>query len=481
MKRKFYTLLLAVPLILPMHLAAQQLKLGDHPATINKAAVLELESNKQGLLLTRIIDTTVAPLTTAPDGTLLFFKGDNSLRIRSGNAWKKTLTSVDTTDIANFDQKVRSLFSGTAPLTYSDGQIGITQAGSASNGYLSSTDWNTFNSKLSSVDTSNIPNFYQKVRSELSAGSGISYNSTTGVISLSTGAGSSWLQGGNSVSSMQNLGTTSNYDLPLITNNTERMRINTAGNVAIGTSNFNSSAPERLLIDAGNSNSSYNLIYAKGSVNNYLQFNIQNDNGGQSASSDIVATANNGNENTNYINMGINSSSYSNSNIVGGNNNAYLYSTGSDLIIGNATSNKDLIIFTGGTATTNEAIRVESSGEVGIAISTPQAKLDVGGNFKLGAAGTVMTNIIKTNISITDNTNIGYTSPLTKTIAVSGAQPNASVIVNPRTALPAGLGIAYSYVSSTDNITINFTNTGAGTLGLQKLGSVTLDITMINL
>jgi hypothetical protein len=66
-------------------------------------------------------------------------------------------------------------------------------------------------------------------------------------------------------------------------------------------------------------------------------------------------------------------------------------------------------------------------------------------------------------------------------VAVTGAQANASVIINPRAALPAGVGIAYSFVSSAGNITINFTNTGAGTLGQQKLGAVTLDVTIINL
>jgi hypothetical protein len=355
---------------------------------------------------------------------LLFFKGDNSLRIRSGNAWRKTLTSVDTTDIANFSQKVRGL---------------------------------------------------------LSAGSGLTYNTATGAFSLSsTGTGSSWQLGGNGVTATQNLGTTSNYDLPLITNNTERMRINTAGNVAIGTNNFNNTAPERLLIDAGSS-SSYNLIYAKGSVNNYLQFNIQNNHGGQYASTDIVATANNGNESSNYINMGINSGGYSGSNIIGYTNRAYLYSTGTDLVIGNASNNQSLIFFNGGIEHSNEVIRVDASGDVGIANTSPQAKLDVGGNFKLGASGTVMTNVIKTNVAFTDNTNIGYTTPLTKTLPVTGAQLNASVIVNPRSALPAGVAIAYSYVSSAGNITINFTNTGAGILGLQKLGAVTLDITIINI
>ncbi len=43
-----------------------------------------------------------------------------------------------------------------------------------------------------------------------------------------------WLLGGNAVTSVQNLGTTSTFDLPIITNNVERMRILSTGEVGIG-------------------------------------------------------------------------------------------------------------------------------------------------------------------------------------------------------------------------------------------------------
>lgn len=42
-----------------------------------------------------------------------------------------------------------------APLTFVSGVIGITQSGASSDGYLSSTDWNTFNSKVSGSGTAN--------------------------------------------------------------------------------------------------------------------------------------------------------------------------------------------------------------------------------------------------------------------------------------------------------------------------------------
>ncbi|MFY7885589.1 MAG: hypothetical protein ACOVOV_12200, partial [Dolichospermum sp.] len=95
------------------------------------------------------------------------------------------------------------------------------------------------------------------------------------------------------------------------------------------------------------SSTSINVISGKGNLNNYLQLNIQNTNQGVSASSDVVATANNGNESANYIDMGINSENYS-QNFIGAANDAYLYSTGNDLHIGNATPNKPLQFFVGG-------------------------------------------------------------------------------------------------------------------------------------
>ncbi|MES2006506.1 MAG: hypothetical protein V4436_00190, partial [Patescibacteria group bacterium] len=68
-----------------------------------------------------------------------------------------------------------SSISATAPLQYaaSTGIFSITQSTTGGNGYLSSVDFNTFNNKISSTS--------------LSAGNGIAYNSTTGVITNTIG------------------------------------------------------------------------------------------------------------------------------------------------------------------------------------------------------------------------------------------------------------------------------------------------------
>jgi len=302
----------------------------------------------------------------------------------------------------------------------------------------------------------------------------ISDGSNWEVYSAGAPTGGNWTEGGNGVSAAQTLGTTTNFDLPFITNNTEKMRIMSTGYVGIGSTSF-SSNPEALLVYQNNS-SSYNVIAGKGNLNNYLQLNIQNKNSGASASSDVVATADNGSETANYVDMGINSSGYSSSGITGGADNAYLYSAGNDFVVGNSTSGKNLIFFTGGTATTNERMRIQSGGNVGINTTSPAATLDVAGTVKVGAAGTALNSIIRfTNRSVTDNTLFDYTGARTETLTLSGVNQYASIIVTPRSALPVGLGIAYAYASAANTVNVVIMNSG----NLASLGTVAFDITVI--
>ena len=171
-------------------------------------------------------------------------------------------------------------------------------------------------------------------------------------------------------------------DLRFFTSNTEKMRIGEFGNVGIGATAFNITAPEKLLVDAGTT-TSFNVISGKGNINNYLQLNIHNRSNMDSASSDIVASANNGNETINFVDMGINSSGYTSAAapILSGANTAYLYATGRDFLIGNGSTGRNLILFTNGFAAIDEKMRITSTGNVGIGVVAPTDKLTVGGNI----------------------------------------------------------------------------------------------------
>ncbi|MBL9134507.1 MAG: DUF2793 domain-containing protein [Verrucomicrobiales bacterium] len=138
------------------------------------------------------------------------------------------------------------------------------------------------------------------------------------------------------------------------------------GNVAIGDSTFDGNFPEKFRVDAGQT-TSYNVISGYGEVDNYLQLNIHNRSSGPNASSDMVATADNGDESNNYVDVGINSSAYNNASFsIAGPNDAYLYNMGQNLVIGTGSEDTSIKFHTGGTLATHERLRIDGRGHVAI-------------------------------------------------------------------------------------------------------------------
>ena len=101
-----------------------------------------VDSKNNGTLAVRV--TAGTTISEANDVQITSVANDQFLRYNStSGAWEnQTVTFGTVTNIAT-----------TAPITggpiTTTGTIGITQSGSASDGYLSSTDWNTFNNKAS--------------------------------------------------------------------------------------------------------------------------------------------------------------------------------------------------------------------------------------------------------------------------------------------------------------------------------------------
>jgi hypothetical protein len=120
-------------------------------------------------------------------------------------------------------------------------------------------------------------------------------------------------------------------------------------------------------ISAGYNLQEYTVFQGTANNNEYAQINFQNINSGGKASTDFVATADNGTFNSNYVAMGIASSNWddSSANTIGNvinANDSYLYSQGvnaatqgGNLILGAATAGKFVKIIAGG-GSTNDVV-----------------------------------------------------------------------------------------------------------------------------
>jgi hypothetical protein len=146
------------------------------------------------------------------------------------------------------------------------------------------------------------------------------------------------------------------------------------GNFGINSAAFDGTNPERLLVAPSNQ---INAIVAKGSVNSYMQLNIKNTSNGNSSSSDVVATSNNGTELVNYIDMGINGGNYG-AGFIGVANDCYLYGAGREMFIGNTNtaSTGNLKFFAGNSATTI-GMTLTYQSRLGIGITAPTAKVHI--------------------------------------------------------------------------------------------------------
>jgi hypothetical protein len=170
--------------------------------------------------------------------------------------------------------------------------------------------------------------------------------------SFSTGSFTGSFRGaftGSFSGSLFNLNGVKNYIPVFDSTNTISSSIiyQSASYIAINENNFTADHPEALYVFQTNP-TSYNAITARGNSNNYLQLNIQNTNLGISASSDVVATANNGTEEDMYIDMGINNENYTYPGGVGAANDTYVYGAGRNFHIGNTKTGHHLGFFVGG-------------------------------------------------------------------------------------------------------------------------------------
>lgn len=99
-----------------------------------------------------------------------YFRGDKTFQTLD------TSVVPENTNLYYTDTRARAAITGTAPISVVSGVVSISQAGGASNGYLSSTDWNTFNNKQAALNGTG----FVKI-----SGTTISYDNSTYLTTIS--------------------------------------------------------------------------------------------------------------------------------------------------------------------------------------------------------------------------------------------------------------------------------------------------------
>ena len=201
------------------------------------------------------------------------------------------------------------------------------------------------------------------------------------------------------------------YSTNLVTNNAS---VNT--NIFVGNTTVNT--------NIGWNVTDSSLAEFAGNVNNFVEIAVYNSNSGINASGDVIINDNLGIASNNYIDIGINSNTWSNSSwTINGPSDGYIYTGNTNLSIGTVTS-KFINFFTSGGLASNERMRITPTGNVGIGNTAPIHLLSVNGNtyisnnlFVIGST-TVNNNLtVNGNLTVTGNvTFAGSTTYVNSTV-----------------------------------------------------------------
>ena len=243
---------------------------------------------------------------------------------------------------------------------------------------------------------------------------------------------------------------------------TEAMRITNSANVGVGTN-----TPSAKFDVSNGTSTNVTGINLTGTVNDFLQYNVQNLDGvGTKAQSGYAATADNGTTTTGFAWMGINNSAFNfpaTYNIGAANDVTYIGS-GQDMHIANANNNKSIIFSTGKSTTPyfNERMRITSSGNVGIGTNSPTTTFEVSGTTKLGGATTIAGAATFTS-TVAITTGAGAGKVLTSDASGNASWSNSigSTVLTSTASYAITLAEAYVF----------YNGTGAGTFSIPAAAS----------
>jgi hypothetical protein len=150
MKNQFLILLLISQLTILTKTQAQNIAVNQTGNLPDTSAMLDVSSTNKGFLAPRMTTTQQNAIPLPAKGLLIFNTTDNGFKVNTGTTGSPIWTALSTGSAGIG----LTALSATAPLSYNNttGAFSITQAATAANGFLSSTDWNTFNGKQTALN-----------------------------------------------------------------------------------------------------------------------------------------------------------------------------------------------------------------------------------------------------------------------------------------------------------------------------------------
>lgn len=229
------------------------MKLGDNPTSINKDAILELNSDHQGLLFPRVLKAQIVAgggLFGAVDGLVVYVTDESCLYLKKAGIWTKLgdnisagtgiaispLGVIDNTGVLQFNGRTGNVTPASGD--YNLNQLGDVALGALTTGdvlYYNGTKWTNWTPDLAQLGA--------------------------------------WSVNGNNITTGKFFGTTNAADIIFKTNNAERGRFLSDGRLELGGVDYtnaqyltaNLMIKNRMIIEGSGTGSNNELIFTKAS------------------------------------------------------------------------------------------------------------------------------------------------------------------------------------------------------------------------
>ncbi len=386
----------------------------------------------------------------------------NSTTVVIGNTTVNATSNSSTYKIAN---STGTLTETATSLTVSANATGFVSVGNSTvNTYVNSTMVSTGNSSA---------------YTELSSTSGVFSNSTGRVtvspyqITVAANASSKVLVGNTTVNAYVNsssivlIDTQSNVSVNTNTiyiGNTQSATV--VNSIAVTANTINALSVVSIGAPSGYNFATIATLEVNGNANTYVEMVSQNANTGNNASTDLILTADSGNDSVNFVDLGINGSGYDQAAFnIGSALDAYLYSSNSNLAIGTAANNGTIAFHANGTTATDakmyiNATAVTVTNSVLLSANTASIKTANAGSLNANVSVYVSNNngnatLTPTGLVIADVATVNSTGIFSVNSVVQSAN---GVYSNGQFGATFGSGIVMDYTSGMGRVSVGSTD-----------------------